>query len=335
MSKIITWPKIRRKVWSKIVSSSRKTGIYYLLYRSYWHHLFNSTTSKSQKKSNFFSARPNPGAGIGHQIANWIAGYWFAKQFDLLFAHIPFSTYEWEKFLGFGENEKLASDLIKTHNYKKVRLPLFDEYNSREVLLIKDIISSYEGKNIVFTTEQDQFYKNQFGVMSDIQIKFHNSASRVSETLIYSQKNCNVAVHIRRGDITLGQKNNNPGLTLRWQEYDYFINILSQLPSYLKTTKPIYIYLFSQGNPEDFQTFSNFQNLKLCLDMNAKDSFLHMVNADVLITSKSSFSYKPALLNRGLKICPKNFWHGYPLDDQWILCNESGTMINPSVSDTP
>lgn len=58
--------------------------------------------------------------------------------------------------------------------------------------------------------------------------------------------------------------------------------------------------------------------------MNAKDSFLHIVYADVLITSKSSFSYKPALINRGLKICPENFWHGYPKSDDFVLTDEEG-----------
>lgn len=53
--------------------------------------------------------------------------------------------------------------------------------------------------------------------------------------------------------------------------------------------------------------------------MNSQDSFLHMVYADCLITSKSSFSYKPALLNKGIKVCPKDFWHGYPNTKDWLL----------------
>jgi len=60
--------------------------------------------------------------------------------------------------------------------------------------------------------------------------------------------------------------------------------------------------------------------------MNAQDSFLHLVYADLLITSKSSFSYKPALLNNGIKICPKNFWHGYPNNKKWILCDNNGNF---------
>jgi hypothetical protein len=60
--------------------------------------------------------------------------------------------------------------------------------------------------------------------------------------------------------------------------------------------------------------------------MSANESFLHMVHADCLITSKSSFSYKPALLSNGIKICPKKFWHGYPNSSDWILVDENGNF---------
>ena len=71
-----------------------------------------------------------------------------------------------------------------------------------------------------------------------------------------------------------------------------------------------------------------FQNLKFCLDVSPMDSFLHMVFADVLITGKSSFSYKAALLNNGKKVCPKEFWHGYPQTNSWVMANESGNLLN-------
>jgi hypothetical protein len=83
--------------------------------------------NKAENKVNYFTAVPNRGAGIGHQMANWIAGYWFAKKFKLKFAHIPFSQDSWERFLGFGENECLVVDLLKNENYKLVRLPKFNE----------------------------------------------------------------------------------------------------------------------------------------------------------------------------------------------------------------
>ena len=51
-----------------------------------------------------------------------------------------------------------------------------------------------------------------------------------------------------------------------------------------------------------------------------------MVYADCLITSKSSFSYKPALLSDGIKISPINFWHGYPKTSDWLLASDEGEI---------
>ena len=50
---------------------------YPYLYKSYWHMRLQKKLPE-EKYQNYFAARPNPGAGIGHQMANWIAGYWFA-----------------------------------------------------------------------------------------------------------------------------------------------------------------------------------------------------------------------------------------------------------------
>ena len=105
--------KVKSWFWVRILERTRNKSVYPLLYRSYWHYKF----FKSKKNINttcYFTALPNPGAGIGHQLANWIAGYWFAKQFGLKFAHLPFSTQKWEDFLGFGENEMKVSELVKS-----------------------------------------------------------------------------------------------------------------------------------------------------------------------------------------------------------------------------
>lgn len=321
--------KIKKRTWATIVSKTRKKSYYYKLYLSFWHQLINTPDQPITKEINYFTAIPNSGAGIGHQLANWIAGYWFAGQLGLKFAHTPFSTEKWEKFLGFGEHEISAIELIKTQGYKKVRLPLFDEVNRKEIDLIKKIIASYQEKKIVFVAEQDQFYRDQIGVMEHIKQKFHTSSARQNDHLVYSKENFNIAIHVRRGDIVMGMET-NANHKMRWQDTDYFVNVLTTVISQLKTEKPIAVYLFSQGDLNDFKDFEEFENIHLCVDMNAQDSFLHMVYADLLITSKSSFSYKPALLSNGIKVCPKDFWHGYPENRDWILIENNGSFSKDS-----
>ncbi|WP_397445419.1 hypothetical protein [Polaribacter sp. R77954] len=275
-------------------------------------------------KNTYYIAKPNYGAGIGHQMANWIAGYWYAKQFGLNFAHVPFSTKKWEEFLGFGTGDIDYTELL-CNGYKTVKLPLFKESNVKEVALQKKIIASYKTKNVVFIAEQDQFYKDQFGVIQEMQNKFYNAPLRKQDKLQFDNTTYNIAIHVRRGDIVEGQ-NKIENHTMRWMTNDYFINTLQNTLDYISTDKKVCIYLFSQGKKEDFIEFEQFSNLTYCLDMGAIESFLHMVYADVLITSKSSFSYKPALLNKGLKIVPKDFWHGYPKSNDWIMVDENGNL---------
>lgn len=317
--------KIRIRIWAKLVNKMRKKSYYPYLYKSFIYSFIKNKNTEITM-SNYFTARPNPGAGIGHQMANWIAGYWWAKQFGLQYAHSPFSTKEWESFLDFGRDEITVADL-KEQGYKTVLIPLFDEMNDLEVDRTKRIIASYANKKVIFVCEQDQGYSNQFGVINEIQEKFHNSEIRKTERLIYDQANFNIAIHVRRGDIVIGHTNKNPNLLLRWQNNDYFTTVLRNALRHVDTDKPIQIYLFSQGYENDFTDFKTFENLHFCLDMNPQHSFLHMVYADMLITSKSSFSYKPALLNKGIKVCPANFWHGYPDGQDWILADENGNII--------
>lgn len=331
---------VREIIWKVCKTLHRKKFIianwsehyeeYCCKYKSYGHYIDRRKASErgGGGYTNYFAARPNPGAGIGHQMANWIAGYWYAKQFGLNFAHIPFSgqkapfvANEWDEFLGFGNDEVSVKSLLKK-GYTIVLLPLFEEQEQYQVDIIRGIIESYSNKKVVFLAEQDQFYKDQFGVMEDIQRKFYRAPARANDKLIYKDGAFNIAIHVRRGDIMLDQS--NPNLSMRYQDNDYFVNALKTALEVLKDQSNIQIYLFSQGKEEDYSEFTIFGNMHFCLDMGARESFLHMVYADALITSKSSFSYKPALLNKGIKFCPANFWHGYPDCEDWILLDQDG-----------
>lgn len=324
--KKLTWGKIKFKLRVKLVKSLRGTKLYPYLYKSYWHLIIFGKQNKNIIPSIcFYTARPNPGAGIGHQMANWIAGYWYAKEFQLSFAHWEFTGGNWDKFLGFGINEKKVSELLN-EGYKIRRLPLFDNENDKQIC--HQIISSYKTGRYVFLAEQDQFLRDLPLVREDLIKKFYSNPYRLSEQLEYDNQNTNIAIHVRRGDILLDPS--NPNLSMRFLSNDYFEKVLNQTISHFKklTSKPIHIWFFSQGKVSDYPEFLQFENIHWCFDMSAQDSFLHMVMADIIITSKSSFSYKPALINKGIKICPKDFWHGYPSEDQsWIMADNNGMIL--------
>lgn len=320
--------KIKRRMCYEI--RRRLSGAFYLMsFRSYWHYLFNKKKAErcSLNLTCYYAARPNIGAGIGHQMANWIAGYWFAKRFSVKFCNIPFSTDEWDAFLGFGRGETQYYDLLK-NGYNVRRLPGFDEHKATEVSLNQAIINSYSGTKIVLLAYQDQGYDDQFGVMDILKEKFYSAPARKTDVIKYDREKFNIAVHVRRTVIIANKviEENDEVKARRWLSNDYYEKVLVQVLDNLETDKSIAIWLFSTGRPEEFAEFSKYGEVHFCSDMNEYQSFAHLVYADLLITSKSSFSYKPALMNNGIKVCPRNFWHGYPKTKDWVLCENDGTL---------
>lgn len=260
-------------------------------------------------------------------MANWIAGFWFARQFNLKFANIPFSSKRWDDFLGFGSNEIQVDELI-AKGYHIRRLPKFEEENQEELALNKAIINSYSGSKVVFLAIQDQGYSEQFGIINDLQQKFYNAEARKNDQILYDKDRFNIAIHVRRTVIIENKVifENEEVKAKRWLNNDYYETVLKQVVENLKVDKPLSIWIFSTGPAEEFKDFEKYGDVHFCSDMNEYDSFAHLVFADLLITSKSSFSYKPALMNKGIKVCPKNFWHGYPNQKDWVLCENDGTF---------
>ena len=316
-----------RKLWYffRVTGNGEKSRLW--LYPSWWKaHLSNAGISPIDPNQ-YFTAVPNRGAGIGHQISNWHAGLWYSMLFGVRHAHIPFSQRSWDAFLGYGDGDPTVREL-KSDGYRIVRLPMFDEDNMSEVDLIRKIMSSYNGRKAVFCAEQDQHYKAQTGVIPYVRGRFHACPARKSDLTPYSKDNLNIAVHLRRGDIVIGQSNGDPNLTMRWLANEYYDRVLSGVLSSISTDKPVHIYVFSQGKEEDYPEFEKYDNVHFFLDLNPESTFLSFVYADILITSKSSFSYKPALLNKnGIKVCPRNFWHGYPDADDWVLAEDDGSIL--------
>jgi len=321
------WEKAKRRINYTIVNKIAGTFLQFRWYKCYWHYKFsgsknNAPASSEIRSTHFLCEKPNYGAGIGHQLANWNAGLYFADLFNLQFAHYPFSTEKWETFLGFGEGEVKAKDLERDRKFKIVHLPRFNSMNEKEVELIRNIIASYKRKNILFYLEADQGYKRQCDTADILSEKFFKATARKKDKLVFSKESFNIAVHIRRRmKIETEEVWKSRGL-----ENSFFSNALKNVLDTIVTDKKIEVYLFSQGTVEEFPEFKQFENMHYCMDMGPVESVLHMINADLLISSKSSFSYKPALISKGIKICPETFWHAYPTTADFIMADNSGAF---------
>ncbi|MDR3645994.1 MAG: hypothetical protein P4L22_00450 [Candidatus Babeliales bacterium] len=123
----------------------------------------------------------------------------------------------------------------------------------------------------------------------------------------FEDQTFNIAVHIRRPNIhdSRIEGTDTPDTI--------FLNIINKLRALYQDKKPLF-HIFSQGNIESFKAY-NASDVKLHLNDSVEDSFASMVLADILVTSRSSYSYTAALLSQGT-VYYVPFWHS-PLP-HWI-----------------
>ncbi len=106
-----------------------------------------------------------------------------------------------------------------------------------------------------------------------------------------------MAVHIRRGDVMTDLKNARRRTTLQ--------KIAMVIDAVRKKRPDLTIKVFSQGDPVEFASLPADE---LHLDSDVFDTMTALINSEVLLMAKSSFSYVAALLSRGTVIY-EPFWH--------------------------
>ena len=104
-----------------------------------------------------------------------------------------------------------------------------------------------------------------------------------------------VAVHLRRGDVSL------QAYEARFTPNSYYTTVMQAIQSVYRFA-PIHFMLLSEGEPAHFQDIVSAVPGSVTLNLNghALLAFHAMVDADVLVTAVSSLSYSAGLLSSGL-----------------------------------
>lgn len=239
------------------------------------------------------------------------------------------------KWDGFGSQLQAVYSLIaycEYKNYNYIHTPFHRMHHNDENLsdfpsLMNSFVnleSQFKSVNSLTNYEKSRLYKFREGYM--VHGSFHPeffytnkviekirkcyySSNKPDISKIFLKDKYNIAVHIRRGDVSATQH------VQRYTSNDTYIQLLSKM----KLPNNSFIHIFSEGSPNDFKEFTNkYKNITLHLNTNIKETFHCMVKADLLILSKSSFSYCAGLLNEN-KVdgeIIKNWWHK-PLK-KWI-----------------
>jgi hypothetical protein len=313
------------------------------IYPSYWRYQFTkilrllglwypeSRLKNSQRR--YLTGRPDPLAGMGHQLSNWNAALIYSRKYNLQFVHQPLSIaggYNWEEFLDFGNGELIYDEIINDKSIKKVNLPRVRWIKEDKVgqHILSEIINfAYPDSNILFQLTSDCTAPNVYDHTPSSQIlrmKYWNARAKNPINSDFKKDGLNIACHVRRGDIVT-TKSEDVNLQKRWIDNSYFIKIVNTIERLLSEHK-IYIHVFSQGARENFRDFEKLNNVVYHLDEAQYKTFHSMVVADILLLSPSSFSYKAGMISSGIKIARYPWWHEIPDNSEWIRSDENGNF---------
>lgn len=201
--------------------------------------------------------------------------------------------------------------------YKYVHTPMRKvEHNQKGIKLSQFI-------GIPYKNESPKVDKEQFRVpevREDPNKYFtHSVLSKIREWYysvqkpnINSMKEYKICVHIRRGDIADGTYKNRINYKKFLKTYfltdEQYLKIITLLCEKYPNEK---IAVFSEGNEDQFKFLKpKDNNITLFLNSDLKFTFHSMVEADVLVTGKSTLSYSAALLNKNQNIHYVDFMFG-------------------------
>jgi hypothetical protein len=116
----------------------------------------------------------------------------------------------------------------------------------------------------------------------------------------FNNNKFNIAVHIRRPN---PHDNRIDGADT---PDSYYLNIIKLIRSEYKD-KDIQFHIYSQGEEKKFEQYKNRDTI-FHINEDVVPTYIGMVAADILVTSRSSMSYSAAIINEN-QIYFLDFWH--------------------------
>jgi hypothetical protein len=254
-----------------------------------WHYFFDPFPNLHFNHKLLSIAGKTDGFGSQLQACFSLIAYCHFKEYEYIHTTFQKMHHNDEKLQNFPE---LMSNFVNLDNLfrNKNTLSSFEE----------SILQKAKEGDIVHGSYCPEYFYNDT-VLNKLRICYYSS-SKPDLTSIYNLDKFNVAIHIRRGDVSEQRYPN------RFISNQTYINLLSAY-EFPENTQ---LHIFSEGVSTDFQSIiDRFPDIKLHLSINIENTFHSLVKADLLILSKSSFSYCAALLNNNIinATLIEKWWH--------------------------
>lgn len=130
--------------------------------------------------------------------------------------------------------------------------------------------------------------------------KIKNCFWKTKDRNVFKNNRINVAVHIRRPNI---HDNRIEGCDTN---DTYYLAVINSIRTKY-CNKNLIFHIYSQGEIANFECYKN-EDTELHINESVTSTFLGLVGAEILVMSRSSFSYSAALLSDG-EVYYLPFWH--------------------------
>lgn len=213
----------------------------------------------------------------------------------------------------------------------QIDIPSNEQIDDEIYREIDTFIQNHSGPNIAFKVNRNLSGDYEYESTRDwFRKAYLRAREKYPIPLSFDPKKMNIAVHIRRGDLLPGRQFSD--LSSRMLPDEWYLEILNTILS--NTNKVVAIHIFSEGingryyseNGKPFSWIDYFDGAP-CevyehIDSDFLSTFHHLINADILLGSKSGMSHLAATLSTQLKLMPK-MWHSYRGSNQLLELSTS------------
>ena len=281
--------------------------------------------------------------GAGAQLQRIYGVYAISRLLNLQYVHSPLCRVD-NQGLAALENKTQDKQLI--HRYNEL-FAIPSDIDPPENCVVREF--EYFNLRIYDKLRQEAEARQAFilakilmpYVITDSYPRSYNYVNAISPFFRDSSPVIRIAVHVRRGDLAATAAERilpnsyyiNVALrissTLDLLGVDYVFELHTELPDKAFLDKCEHVIADGLSEPFMFdpsadrlEEFEQIPNLEKFINRDPIETIRKMATADVLVISRSSFSYLAALLNRNGIIIYHDFWHSM-LED-WVRADTSG-----------
>lgn len=254
--------------------------------------------------------------GIG-SVAQWnLVLYGICKKLEVNFFADPFvniSHYQYNNTT----KEKWSEDFTKFFNlHFSQKFDLEYDFSGKYQDLLEFVVENKDSEqNICVEVDKNFIIKNGFPLINEI---FENKyLENIKQNLVYSNKTYfeknifNISLHLRSLNSCDVPTYPEMETYLVYKDSSHIQNIFDILKEKL-SDKKVCVYVHSQGDENLFEDLVSLseENFEVVLKLNEHpiDDMYHMMNSNLLVMSKSSYSWITHLLNFNQTLVREDFY---------------------------